>query len=57
MQRRAERPDWHMRRPFLVAFLLTAATASLFDWRAGPLLIAMLALRYAFAKATFGLWP
>ena len=51
------RPDWHMRRPFLVAFLVTAVALSLFEWRAGPALIACLAARYAFAKLTFALWP
>ena len=49
---RAERPDWHMRRPFLVAFLAAAVCLSLFKWWAGPALVAYLALRYLVAKIT-----
>jgi hypothetical protein len=40
-RRRSERPDWHMRRPFLIAFLLTAAALSLAKWWAGPALIGL----------------
>ena len=46
-----------MRLPFLVAFLLTALALSLFEWWAGPLFVAYLAVRYVFAKLTFALWP
>jgi hypothetical protein len=50
--RQSERPDWHMRRPFLIAFLLTAAALSLVKWWAGPALIGYLAVRYLIAKIT-----
>ena len=56
-RRRAERPDWHMRSPFLIALLVTAAALSLADWRVGPLLLALLIVRYLFAKLTLGTWP
>lgn len=50
--RQADRPDWHMRRPFLVAFIASAVFLSLFEWWAGPALVAYLAFRYALAKNT-----
>ena len=49
---RTERPDWHVRRPFLVAFLVTAALLSLAKWWLGPALIGYLVLRYVIAKIT-----
>jgi hypothetical protein len=48
----SERPDWHMRRPFLIAFLVTAGALSLVRWWAGPALIGLLVLRYVVAKIT-----
>ena len=51
-RRRSEPPDWHMRRPFLIAFLVTAAGLSLVRWWAGLALIAYLAVRYVIAKIT-----
>jgi hypothetical protein len=51
-RRRSERPDWHMRRPFLIAFLLTAVALSLAKWWLGPALIGYLAVRYIIAKIT-----
>jgi hypothetical protein len=50
--RRSERPDWHMRRPFLIAFLLTAVALSLAKWWLGPALLGYLAVRYIIAKIT-----
>jgi hypothetical protein len=50
--RRTERPDWHMRRPFLMAFLASAVFLSLFEWWTGPALFGYLAFRYALAKIT-----
>jgi hypothetical protein len=44
-RRRSERPDWHVRRRFLIAFLLTAAALSLAKWWAGRALIGSLAVR------------
>ena len=41
-----------MRRPFLVAFIASAVFLSLFEWWAGPALVAYLAFRYALAKNT-----
>ena len=54
MKNRAQpdRPDWHMRRPFLVAFLVTAGALSLVRWWLGPALVAYLVLRYVMAKIT-----
>ena len=44
------RPDWHMRRPFLIGFLLTAAALSFARWWLGPALLGYLAVRYVIAK-------
>ena len=41
-----------MRRPFLIAFLLTATALSLAKWWLGPALIGLLAVRYIIAKIT-----
>ena len=41
-----------MRRPFLIAFLLTAAALSLAKWWLGPALTGYLAVRYIIAKIT-----
>jgi hypothetical protein len=44
--RRRQRPSWHMRRGFLVAFLATALALSLVKWWLGPALIAALGAYY-----------
>jgi hypothetical protein len=49
---RTKRPDWHMRRPFLVAFLLTGAALSLAEWWAGPALLAGLIAYYLLVRYT-----
>ena len=41
-----------MRRPFVIAFLLTAVALSLAKWWLGALLIGYLAVRYIIAKIT-----
>jgi hypothetical protein len=51
-RRRSQRPDWHMRRPFLIAFLLTATALSFAKWWLGPALIGCLAVRYTIATIT-----
>ena len=51
-RRRSERPDWHLRKPFLIAFLLTAGALSMTKWWLGPALLAYLGLRYLLAKLT-----
>jgi hypothetical protein len=45
-------PDWHMRRPFLVALLVTAGALSLVRWWAGLALVGYLIVRYVIAKIT-----
>jgi hypothetical protein len=40
------RPDWHMRWPFVVAYLAVVAIFFALDWRAGLLLLALLPLQY-----------
>jgi hypothetical protein len=44
-----------MRRPFLVAFLATAALLSLVKWWVGLAFVGYLGLRYVMAKLS--LWP
>jgi hypothetical protein len=43
---RAERPDWHMRWPFAVAYLAIVVAGFLVDWRAGVFLLAWVPLKY-----------
>ena len=45
-RRPRQRPSWHMRRGFLVAFLVSALTASLVRWWLGLALIAALGAYY-----------
>jgi hypothetical protein len=45
-----ERPDWHMRPPFLVAFVALAIAASFVVWWGGLLMIGVLAAMYVYAK-------
>ena len=49
---RSSRPDWHMRRPFLIAFAATVVALSLAEWWLGPALIGCLAAYYLLVKYT-----
>jgi hypothetical protein len=50
--KRSTRPDWHMRRPFLVAFAAVVVALSLAKWWAGPALVVALAAYYVLVKYT-----
>jgi hypothetical protein len=46
LKQEGPRPDWQMRRPFLVAWLTVVAVFFALDRRAGLLLLALLPLHY-----------
>ena len=46
------RPDWHLRRPFLVAFSVVVVGCSLAQWWLGPALVVALAVYFLAVKYT-----
>jgi hypothetical protein len=49
-KRDGQRPDWHMRWPFALAYLVLVVAAFVVDWRVGLALLAWLPAAYLWRK-------